>query len=118
MRISSITRIDEVTAVTKEDVQRVANKYLVQTNRTVVITSAESNRPWVDGWRDAVIIERRQLAGAREIEIMKNTKTMKNRILIAIVCIAAFASAAYAQEAWPDKHRPAPKALSLKAERR
>jgi len=28
---------------------------------------------------------------------MKNTKTMKNRILIAIVCIAAFASAAYAQ---------------------
>jgi predicted Zn-dependent peptidase len=28
---------------------------------------------------------------------MKNTKRMKNRILIAIVCIAAFASAAYAQ---------------------
>ena len=28
---------------------------------------------------------------------MKNTKTMKKRILIAIVCIAAFASAAYAQ---------------------
>ncbi len=28
---------------------------------------------------------------------MKNTKTMKNRILIAIVCIAAFATAAYAQ---------------------
>jgi predicted Zn-dependent peptidase len=32
------TRIYKVTAVTKEDVQRVANKYLVQTNRTVVIT--------------------------------------------------------------------------------
>jgi zinc protease len=32
------TRIDKVNAVTKEDVQRVANKYLVQTNRTVVIT--------------------------------------------------------------------------------
>jgi predicted Zn-dependent peptidase len=32
------TRIDKVTAVTKEDVQRVANKYLVSTNRTVVIT--------------------------------------------------------------------------------
>jgi zinc protease len=32
------TRLDKVTAVTKEDVQRVANKYLVQTNRTVVIT--------------------------------------------------------------------------------
>lgn len=32
------TRISRVTAVTKEDVQRVANKYLVQTNRTVVIT--------------------------------------------------------------------------------
>jgi zinc protease len=32
------TRIDKVMAVTKDDVQRVANKYLVQTNRTVVIT--------------------------------------------------------------------------------
>jgi predicted Zn-dependent peptidase len=32
------TRIDKVNAVTKEDVLRVANKYLVQTNRTVVIT--------------------------------------------------------------------------------
>ena len=31
-------RLDKVTAVTKEDVQRVANKYLVDTNRTVVIT--------------------------------------------------------------------------------
>jgi zinc protease len=32
------TRIDKVMAVTKEDVMRVANKYLVATNRTVVIT--------------------------------------------------------------------------------
>jgi zinc protease len=32
------TRINKVNAVTKEDVQRVANKYLVQANRTVVIT--------------------------------------------------------------------------------
>jgi predicted Zn-dependent peptidase len=32
------TRLDKVSAVTKEDVQRVANKYLLQTNRTVVIT--------------------------------------------------------------------------------
>lgn len=32
------SRVDKVSAVTKEDVQRVANKYLVQTNRTVVIT--------------------------------------------------------------------------------
>jgi predicted Zn-dependent peptidase len=32
------TRLDKVAAVTKEDVQRVANKYLQQTNRTVVIT--------------------------------------------------------------------------------
>jgi len=32
------TRLDKVMAVTKEDVQRVANKYLVPTNRTVVIT--------------------------------------------------------------------------------
>jgi zinc protease len=32
------TRLDKVSAVTKEDVQRVANKYLVQTNRTVVVT--------------------------------------------------------------------------------
>lgn len=32
------TRLDKVMAVTKEDVQRVANKYLAATNRTVVIT--------------------------------------------------------------------------------
>ena len=32
------TRVDKVSAVTKEDVQRVANKYLRDTNRTVVIT--------------------------------------------------------------------------------
>jgi zinc protease len=32
------TRLDKVMAVTKEDVMRVANKYLMQTNRTVVIT--------------------------------------------------------------------------------
>ena len=32
------TRIDKVNAVTKDDVQRVAKKYLPQTNRTVVIT--------------------------------------------------------------------------------
>ena len=32
------TRLDKVNAVTKEDVQRVANKYLIDTNRTVVIT--------------------------------------------------------------------------------
>ena len=31
-------RLDKVAAVTKEDVQRVANKYLSDTNRTVVIT--------------------------------------------------------------------------------
>ena len=31
-------RLDKVAAVTKEDVQRVANKYLRDTNRTVVIT--------------------------------------------------------------------------------
>ncbi|HEY0727318.1 MAG TPA: pitrilysin family protein [Pyrinomonadaceae bacterium] len=32
-------RLDKVAAVTKEDVQRVANKYLLDTNRTVVITT-------------------------------------------------------------------------------
>ena len=32
------TRLDKIMAVTKEDVQRVANKYLAATNRTVVIT--------------------------------------------------------------------------------
>jgi zinc protease len=32
------TRLDKVSAVTKEDVQRVANKYLTAANRTVVIT--------------------------------------------------------------------------------
>jgi len=31
-------RLDKVAAVTKEDVQRAANKYLIDTNRTVVIT--------------------------------------------------------------------------------
>jgi zinc protease len=31
-------RLDKVAAVTKEDVQRVANQYLVDTNRTVVVT--------------------------------------------------------------------------------
>src|SRR5262249_51193652 len=32
------TRLDKVAAVTKDDIQRAANKYLKQTNRTVVIT--------------------------------------------------------------------------------
>ena len=32
------SRLDKVMAVTKEDVQRVANKYLLEANRTVVIT--------------------------------------------------------------------------------
>lgn len=32
------SRLDKVTAVTKEDVMRVANKYLVDTNRTIVVT--------------------------------------------------------------------------------
>ena len=32
------SRLDKVTAVTKEDVQRAANKYLLEANRTVVIT--------------------------------------------------------------------------------
>lgn len=36
------TRLDKVEAVTKEDVQRVANKYLRDTNRTVVITTVKS----------------------------------------------------------------------------
>jgi predicted Zn-dependent peptidase len=38
------TRLEKVMAVTKEDVQRVANKYLVQTNRTVVITVPKAGR--------------------------------------------------------------------------
>jgi zinc protease len=37
------TRLDKVSAVTKEDVQRVANKYLNPTNRTVVITTPKAN---------------------------------------------------------------------------
>ena len=36
------TRLDKVAAVTKEDVQRVANKYLVDTNRTVVVTTLKA----------------------------------------------------------------------------
>jgi predicted Zn-dependent peptidase len=35
------TRLDKVNAVTKEDVMRVANKYLKPTNRTVVVTTLE-----------------------------------------------------------------------------
>jgi predicted Zn-dependent peptidase len=35
-------RLDKVAAVTKEDVQRVANKYLIDTNRTVVITMPQA----------------------------------------------------------------------------
>jgi predicted Zn-dependent peptidase len=37
------TRLDKVSAVTKADVQRVANKYLKETNRTVVITQPKAN---------------------------------------------------------------------------
>ena len=36
------TRLDKVAAITKEDVQRVANKYLVDTNRTIVITTPKA----------------------------------------------------------------------------
>ncbi len=36
------TRLDKVAAVTKEDVRRVANKYLVDTNRTIVITTPKA----------------------------------------------------------------------------
>jgi predicted Zn-dependent peptidase len=36
------TRLDKVGAVTKEDVQRVANKYLRDTNRTIVITTPKA----------------------------------------------------------------------------
>jgi predicted Zn-dependent peptidase len=36
------TRLEKVAAVTKEDVQRVGNKYLLDTNRTVVITMPQA----------------------------------------------------------------------------
>jgi zinc protease len=36
------SRLDKVAAVTKEDVQRVANKYLSDTNRTIVITTPKA----------------------------------------------------------------------------
>ncbi len=36
------TRLDKVAAVTKEDVQRVANKYFADTNRTVVVTMPQA----------------------------------------------------------------------------
>jgi predicted Zn-dependent peptidase len=39
------TRLDKVGAVTKEDVQRVANKYLTAANRTVVITMPKAKGP-------------------------------------------------------------------------
>ena len=39
------TRLDKVSAVTKEDVLRVANKYLTPTNRTVVVTTPKRAAP-------------------------------------------------------------------------
>ena len=39
------TRLDKVAAVTKADVERVANKYLTAANRTVVITMPKSQGP-------------------------------------------------------------------------
>jgi predicted Zn-dependent peptidase len=39
------TRLDKVNAVTRADVQRVAGKYLVPTNRTVVTTNPKSKGP-------------------------------------------------------------------------
>lgn len=39
------TRLTKVDAVTRADVQRVANKYLVNTNRTVVVTLPKSKGP-------------------------------------------------------------------------
>jgi predicted Zn-dependent peptidase len=43
------TRLDKVAAVTKDDVQRVANKYLVDTNRTVVITMPKAKATTATG---------------------------------------------------------------------
>jgi len=43
------TRLDKVAAVTKEDVQRVANKYLLDTNRTVVITMPQAKQKPANG---------------------------------------------------------------------
>ena len=42
-------RLDKVAAVTKDDVQRVANKYLVDTNRTVVITMPKAKAKGATG---------------------------------------------------------------------
>jgi predicted Zn-dependent peptidase len=42
-------RLDKVAAVTKEDVQRVANKYLIDTNRTVVITMPKAQAKTATG---------------------------------------------------------------------
>ncbi|HEX8844400.1 MAG TPA: pitrilysin family protein [Pyrinomonadaceae bacterium] len=39
------TRLDKVSAVTKADVERVANKYLAPTNRTVVVTMPKAKGP-------------------------------------------------------------------------
>ena len=38
-------RLDKVSAVTKDDVQRVANKYLSETNRTIIITMPKAKAP-------------------------------------------------------------------------
>ncbi|SRR6266545_229859 len=43
------TRLEKIAAVTKEDVQRVANKYLRETNRTVVNTVPKDKRAPMNG---------------------------------------------------------------------
>jgi len=43
------TRLDKVSAVTKADVQRVANKYLTAANRTVVVTTPKKAAPMAAG---------------------------------------------------------------------
>jgi zinc protease len=43
------SRLDKVAAVTKEDVQRVANKYFADTNRTVVITMPKAKSKTATG---------------------------------------------------------------------
>ena len=43
------TQFDKIAAVTKEDVQRVARKYLISTNRTVAITVPQAKAPGAGG---------------------------------------------------------------------
>ena len=82
-------RLNKVAAVTKEDVQRVANKYLVDTNRTVVITMPKAKAKPPPAHRDS-----------KGVTAMRMMKTRSN-IIVALILIVFVSSVAFAQGGAP-----------------